>query len=137
MKHLQTYETLYFDLKLALRDALGKFFKDIYSDVPNLLLIPYEDLINCGLELSTKDENQKVLWCDVNITAIDPQSLELEIFTYNDKMPEVIEFIKSLIPPMRHIGFKGYIEKKNVKKFIKELTKDNFELFVSAKKYNL
>ena len=90
------------------------------------------------------DENQKFLWCDVNIKDSDNNiqsvfdNLEVEIFPYNGMMPEVIDFIKSLTPPMRDSnGFKGYIEKKNVKKFLKELTKDNYELFVSAKKYNL
>lgn len=143
MKYLQTYEILYFDLKQALNNALGNFFKNINRDTtPNLYLIFGEDNNSCGFELSVKDENQKVLWCDVIIKDdFTFQLLELEIIRYNGKMLEEIEFIKSLIVLTKDKNFaaavRGTIEKKDVKNFIKKLRKDDFELFVNAKKYNL
>lgn len=144
MKYIKTYETLYFDMKKALNDHLMKFFMDIYSNVPNLDTIPYQEKTYCGFELSTRDENQKVLWCDVNIEERNrymeklEESLEVEIFPYNGKMREPIEFIKYLTPPMRDSNdFKGYIKNSDVKKLIKELNKEDYELFISAKKYNL
>lgn len=149
MKYLQTYETLYFDLKKALNDALIRFFKEIYSNEPNLKITTYSNNDTYEFEISIQNENQKILWCDVTIKNVGKNdylftNIELEFHIYNNRMPNVTYFFKDLISDdIGHVSInnesflKVYIEKDKIKELIKELTKDNFELFVSAKKYNL
>ena len=143
MKYIKTFEKIWVgDYRMMLRDALIVFFNRIYGDSPGFTI---SEEAGAGFEVSMRKPEKKTreLWCDINIRSVDSSStceVNFDFFLYNKKYwgTDMYDFFAEKIdePELSTDELFGCI--KDVEKFIREeLTKENFELFVAAKKYNV